>query len=895
MSTDQPADPLSSSNDAARAVPSTHQPDALGAEQSFTRTAPSGSGQSAGPVDFVARLQQFSGPAQEEIPAQIGPYRCLRTLGRGGMGTVILAVQEDQQFKRRVAIKLLRRGMDTADVLRRFELERQVLGALNHPNIARLLDAGQTTDGRPYCVMEYVEGRPIDEYCDAENLAVDERLKLFRKVCQAVHFAHQNLVVHRDLKPGNILVGGDGEPKLLDFGIAKLLNPDLLQVTVATGPEFRLMTPEYASPEQVQGLPIGTASDVYSLGVLLYELLSGHRPYRFATRMQQEIVRVVCEVEPEKPSAAVSRVEDVPRKDGTTSRLTPDTVARARGGQPHKLRRRLSGDLDNVVLKALQKVPRRRYASAEQFSADIQRHLDGLPIEARPDSQIYRFNKFVRRHRIGVTAAAGVFVALLAGVIGTGWQWRAAEQARSVAEHRTQQYGELVDALVRELRGSIHRLEGATAARKVLAATAMNAANTIESEGADDPAVRRKLAEIYLLAGDVLGGIRTGSEGSTRDALACFQRALSILTELQSTSAVDGTLTSDLARAHIRVADCLREDNTINGAREHYEAAVTLLRAARARDPRNDRSSKLLATALDGWADIALSFGRADEALAHFDEAEQLRAQLLQASPQDADLRRALSVSHGKLGKVLADSGKLAEALQRCETALAMRKQLAEWSPDARAKRDLVVAHERTAEVLRKLGRSGEAESHVVAAVSLATELRESDPRDMRALLDLVRVELGRGELQLTLGRRDAATATFEQALANADAAVAGGAASGEARYRLAQAHEGLARALGETDAETGLGHYRSAIGLYREVLQTGRENVQIAETLAVALADCAAMCDAAGDRAAAAGGYREALAAFEELTATVDLAPDSRQKLDHLRARLAELAPDAP
>jgi tetratricopeptide (TPR) repeat protein len=245
--------------------------------------------------------------------------------------------------------------------------------------------------------------------------------------------------------------------------------------------------------------------------------------------------------------------------------------------------------------------------------------------------------------------------------------------------------------------------------------------------------VRRKLAEIYLLAGDVLGGIRTGSEGSTRDALACFQRALSILTELQSTSAVDGTLTSDLARAHIRVADCLREDNTINGAREHYEAAVTLLRAARARDPRNDRSSKLLATALDGWADIALSFGRADEALAHFDEAEQLRAQLLQASPQDADLRRALSVSHGKLGKVLADSGKLAEALQRCEAALAMRKQLAEWSPDALAKRDLVA---RTSAPLRCCAKldARRAESHVVAAVSLAPTAW-SDPRDMRDLL----------------------------------------------------------------------------------------------------------------------------------------------------------------
>jgi serine/threonine-protein kinase len=347
----------------------------------------------------------------------IGHYKVIKEIGEGGMGKLFLAIRDDDVYKKKVAIKLVKRGMDSDYVLSRFRYERQILASLEHPNIARLLDGGTTEDGRPYFVMEYVEGMPIDVYCDAKKLNILERLKLFSKVCSAVHYAHQNLVVHRDIKPNNILVTEEGEPKLLDFGIAKLLAPDLYGDTgMQTSAGMRMMTPYYASPEQVLGKMITTASDTYSLGVLLYELLTGHKPYRLKTIAPHELERIICQQEPERPSTAIEKTEEIEELDGTTSLLRPETISESRSGQPQKLRRRLSGDLDNIVLMALRKEPQRRYTTVEQFSEDIRRHMEGLPVIARPDTLSYRVSKFIWRHKFGV-AAAGVIVALLAGFV----------------------------------------------------------------------------------------------------------------------------------------------------------------------------------------------------------------------------------------------------------------------------------------------------------------------------------------------------------------------------------------------------------------------------------------------------------------------------------------------
>ena len=335
-------------------------------------------------------------PVELEIDRRIGPYRVLRELGHGGMGVVYLAARADDQYRKRVAIKVIPIGGTSHDAIRHFRRERQILASLEHPNIARLLDGGTTSDGAPYIVMEFVEGEAIDRYCDRHELALADRLRMFQVVCGAVAYAHRNLVVHRDLKPRNILVSGDGVPKLLDFGIATFLNPDLAGETAGPAAAF---TARYASPEQVQSLPVTTAADVYSLGVVLYELLTHRSPYKLKTRTPSEIFRAVCEQQPEPPSAAIRR--------DTAASPTDDTPATGpAGADVFRLQRRLKGDLDTILMKALRKEPHQRYLSVEAFADDLRCFLDGKPVAARRPTLAYRTQKFLRRRWLPVTAAA---------------------------------------------------------------------------------------------------------------------------------------------------------------------------------------------------------------------------------------------------------------------------------------------------------------------------------------------------------------------------------------------------------------------------------------------------------------------------------------------------------
>lgn len=350
---------------------------------------------------FVDHLHTES-EHQEAAPLtgqRVGAFRIIKALGRGGMGTVYLAERDDGSFSQRVALKIVRRGLDTDDILARFRYERQILAGLEHPHIARLIDGGMTDDGRPYFAMEYVDGQPLITYADAHRLTTHQRLALFRTVCEAVQYAHQNLVIHRDLKPSNIFVTAEGQIKLLDFGIAKLLDEETTGAP-QTRTGLQLMTPEYAAPEQVKGERVSLATDVYQLGVLLYELLTGHRPYHLPSRVQREIERIILEEEPTRPSTVIGA-----RYDETT---TPASISATRQTSLEKLRRELSGDLDRIVLKALGKTPTLRYTTVAQFSEDVQRYLTGLPILARRPTLRYRATKFVRRHRIGVVATLSV-------------------------------------------------------------------------------------------------------------------------------------------------------------------------------------------------------------------------------------------------------------------------------------------------------------------------------------------------------------------------------------------------------------------------------------------------------------------------------------------------------
>ena len=369
--------------------------------------------------------------AEPLLDRRIGPYRVVRELGRGGMGVVYLAERDDGEFRRQVAIKLLRNSPDAEELHRRFIAERQILASLSHPHIAQLLDGG-TTDGQlPYLVMEYVDGLPITTYCDRHGLDIASRLRLFVDVCRAVNSAHQNLVIHRDIKPGNILVTASGQVKLLDFGIAKLLNAAMGGMAVPhTRTAFRVMTPDYASPEQVRGEPLTTGSDVYALGVVLYELLAGRRPYQIRTGSVRELHEVVCEREPDRPSTWAKR----PAPPDDPEAPTPAAIASARGTSPDRLQRVLGGDLDAIVMMALRKEPRRRYGSAELLAEDLGRYLRGLPVVARHPSRAYYLGKFLRRHRTGASLGA---IAALSLIASTGVAIRQTATARRERDRAT--------------------------------------------------------------------------------------------------------------------------------------------------------------------------------------------------------------------------------------------------------------------------------------------------------------------------------------------------------------------------------------------------------------------------------------------------------------------------
>lgn len=431
---------------------------------------------------------------------RIGHYKLIREIGRGGMGAVFLAERED--FRQQAAVKIIKRGMDTDEIVRRFERERDVLASLNHPNIARLLDGGTTDDGLPYIVMEYVEGEIITEFCDKRRLTIEERLEIFRKVCAAVAYAHQNLVIHRDIKPSNILIDADGEPKLLDFGIAKLLTADSAEQT-ATG--ANLMTPEYASPEQIRGERITTAGDIYSLGVLLYELLCGHRPFRFKNCAAGEVLQIISEQKPPAPSTAALTTEEIELRDGDTKQiLSPDTVAEMRSEKPARLQRKLTGDLDNIVLMSLRKEPARRYESVQQFAEDVRRHLEGLPVFARPATFGYQVSKFVRRNRAAVSFAAVALLAMLIGFSVAVWQAVVAREERARAERRSDEIRRLTETLLKDLEKDVAALPGSDAARAKLSKVSIEYLNGLAQE-TNDPKVLRQLSEAYVLLGKQFG------------------------------------------------------------------------------------------------------------------------------------------------------------------------------------------------------------------------------------------------------------------------------------------------------------------------------------------------------------------------------------------------------
>jgi eukaryotic-like serine/threonine-protein kinase len=608
-----------------------------------------------------------SSPTESLTGKRVGAYQIVEEIGAGGMGSVYRAVRADDQYRKQVAVKLVRGGLGDAYRRQRFRAERQILANLDHPNIARLVDGGALEDGQPYVVMEYVPGaQPIDQFCDSHGLSVSARLRLFRTVCSAVTYAHQHLVIHRDLKPANILVTESGEPKLLDFGIAKILDADAAGTGDATVTVLRPMTPEYASPEQVRGEPMTTASDVYSLGVVLYGLLTGQRPYPGTSRVPHEIAQAVCDVQPEKPSTAIYRA---------------DAVADPPEGTREKLRRRLRGDLDNIVLKALRKEPERRYASVEQFSEDIRRHLKGLPVMARPDTFWYRGGKFVNRHKAAVLGAALAVAALVAGLVMTLRETYVARAERARAEQRFDDVRALANSLLFEVHDAIQNLPGSTAARKLIVDRALRYLDTLAAEAKGNLSLQRELAAAYQKVGDVQGGFREANLGDTAGALASYRKSLAILEAVTEADPSNIEAQRELIRAHGKLGDILALAGDRAGAIQQSQQLVAIAERLSAADPANQAERRNLALAY-----LDYGFKRADKehwqaALQDCQKAIPLLESVVAAG--DKKSRRLLALAYSRNGDLLSRfAQKHAESIAMHQKAIDLVQSMLREDPD---------------------------------------------------------------------------------------------------------------------------------------------------------------------------------------------------------------------
>jgi len=643
--------------------------------------------------------------SDQMIGRRFGAYKIVREIGRGGMGSVYLGARADDQFRKRAAIKLIRTGMNTGVVTRRFLSERQILASLDHPNIARLLDGGTSDEGLPYLIMEFIEGLPVTEYCDSRRLGTTERLGLFRQVCSAVHYAHQNLVIHRDIKPGNILVTPDGTVKLLDFGIAKLLAPGpALDATTQMG-AAGVMTPDYASPEQVRGHPITTATDVYSLGVLLYELLSGHRPYRMTSSSPVEIIRAICEQEPDRPSTAVARVITLPDPDGDTARtLTPESVSRVRASQPDKLRRQLEGDLDNIVLKAMRKEPRRRYASAEQLSEDIRRYLAGLPVIARKDTLAYRAAKFVRRHKAAVSLTVLAALALISATVATSWEARRARQATIKAEQRFAEDRRLASSLIAEVQKSMSIDPYGTPTQRLLAQKTLDYLNSLARDAGDDPAFLGELAEAY----HIHGYFQSWSLQDNPDALVCYDKAIKFgkrRAAIEPNSIDAKKKLSELLGARI---ECLNLMGRVEEALQTYEERLPVEESILAAQPNDPARRMTLAEIDEGYGETLRSLIRLEEANNRFRTAVSLATEaidLFRGRAREPQERVDLSLWYLKQGDMYEKLNELQNAAESYRTAGEIAQAVHAENPEIlQAMRNISSSHWYLGQILDRSG-----------------------------------------------------------------------------------------------------------------------------------------------------------------------------------------------
>ncbi|MGH9722074.1 MAG: protein kinase domain-containing protein [Bryobacteraceae bacterium] len=726
---------------------------------------------------------------EEPAHQRIGPYELMEVVGEGGMGSVYRAVRDDGEFRMQVAVKLIKRGMDTDLLVRRFRAERQILAHLHHPNIARLLDGGVTDDGRPYFVMEFIEGTPIHVYVNERELHTFDRLRLFLRVCSAVHYAHQNLIVHRDIKASNILVTEDSAPKLLDFGIAKLLDRTapgaMTEPTVAAA---QMLTPDYASPEQIRGHAITTVSDVYSLGVLLYEILTGRRPFQLSGIPAFEMMRMLETTVPARPSAIV--------------------------------RDRKLQDLDNVVFKAMHLDPERRYASAEQLADDIRLYLARRPVSARRDTIGYRFSKFVNRHRTAVFAGGFAGLALIAGGGSTVWQAAVASAERDSARKRYHDVRELANSFLFDIDNALISLPGSMRVRELVVKRVLQQLDTLakdteSTEAKRDGLLQRELAAAYERMGDVQGRPTASNLGDSAGALASYRKALAILNAIEQGGSRDVELDRARAGALIKISDVLAVTGDHKAALEYDQRALELRKALLAADPHNKQARQDVANAYHEIAGSLSLLGDWKGVLEYRRLAYAILGELYSADANNGGTRRAYALAAKRLGRILVKIGDVPTALGYYDKALALEQLELKQNPtDAPARlslsftlMDIGAAHYETTNYRAALENYGKAEA-------IRRVLSEADPKDARTASAFSTSHLRIGQTLLKTGATSEAIAAFRSALtirvglATIDPANAG------ARGEVGEAYASLG------DAHIAVRNCKEATGWYQRALQ---------------------------------------------------------------------------
>jgi eukaryotic-like serine/threonine-protein kinase len=784
-------------------------------------------------------------PRSPLLGRTLGKYKILRQIGSGGMGAVFLAERTDGAFQQKVAVKILRASLGTEPLIRRFYAERQILAALDHPNIARIIDGGSTSDDLPYFVMEHVDGASIVDHADKHGLSVTERLDLFRSVCAAVSYAHRKLIVHRDIKPSNVLVSETGDVKLVDFGIARLCDE---RENGRTATQHLAFTPEYASPEQINGLPLTTSTDIYSLGVLLCELLTGSRPLSLDGRSMGQMIKTAA----------------------TADRTRPSVLAADRP----QISRVLEGDLDNIILKAVHKEPERRYSSVERLSDDIALYLRGRPVSARPDSLFYRARKFANRNRLFVSAASFAVVSLLAGIVCTTYLASAARAERVKAEKRFNDVRNLANSFIFEINDEIER--SPIKAREIAVGRALEYLDSLSAEAGDDSELRSELAAAYEKVGGLQSELFQPSLGKSSEALASHEKSLSIrrqlyertpttergldivrslnniggilamtgdargasdryseavelATQLHRSSPDDRQVRYSLAKAHARLGQAILRSGSLNSTLLQYERALDLYGRLAIEEPSDRNAQRSLSTIQRYIGYVHSELGRPEAAIESFRQALDISTGLANSDPQNGVDAASVVDSRFWVAFAQIDLGQAdAAELEFRSIAAELERQSAADPADLSKLNSVADAHLEWGLALKSAKRFSEAQRVLGKAIGLYRKVFDADPKSLATKRQIYLAMLRRGDSYLKSGNLDIANHDLSTALQELTLLTAADPANTEWLNDVAVCHARL----GEINLMKGRkaaagGHFRTAINILDELTRRSPEHAK--------------------------------------------------------------------